>query len=219
MIKDKYIDLVKSRVDICQLAVDLHPETSLKAAGTHRKKCCCYFHSEKTPSLMLDSTTNRYKCFGCGKGGDIISFVEESNGLDFNGAICYLLKMYCPDVDIPSIYEKKGPDEIALQKQKDSFYAYNEYAYEFFREQYQADTPEAFACRQYAEADKGGRWDAAYCQTVGLGYSPLKGNQFLSFALSKGLKTDILLQLGLIAENGLAFFVDKTVFSVKVFAT
>lgn len=201
MIKDKYIDLVKSRVDICQLAVDLHPETSLKAAGTHRKKCCCYFHSEKTPSLMLDSTTNRYKCFGCGKGGDIISFVEESNGLDFNGAICYLLKMYCPDVDIPSIYEKKGPDEIALQKQKDSFYAYNEYAYEFFREQYQADTPEAFACRQYAEADKGGRWDAAYCQTVGLGYSPLKGNQFLSFALSKGLKTDILLQLGLIAEN------------------
>lgn len=68
---------------------------------------------------MLDSTTNRYKCFGCGKGGDIISFVEESNGLDFNGAICYLLKMYCPDVDIPSIYEKKGPDEIALQKQKD----------------------------------------------------------------------------------------------------
>lgn len=67
---------------------------------------------------MLDSTTNRYKCFGCGKGGDIISFVKESNGLDFNGAICYLLKMYCPDVDIPSIYEKKDPDEIALQNKR-----------------------------------------------------------------------------------------------------
>lgn len=106
MIKDKYIDLVKSRVDICQLAVDLHPETTLRTAGPHRKKCCCFFHSEKTPSLLLDSTINRYKCFGCGKSGDIISLVEESNGLDFNGAICFLLKMYCPDVDIPSIYEK-----------------------------------------------------------------------------------------------------------------
>lgn len=43
MIKDKYIDLVKSRVDICQLAVDLHPETTLRTAGPHRKKCCCFF--------------------------------------------------------------------------------------------------------------------------------------------------------------------------------
>ena len=201
MIKDKYIDLVKSRVDICQLAVDLHPETTLRTAGPHRKKCCCFFHSEKTPSLLLDSTINRYKCFGCGKSGDIISLVEESNGLDFNGAICFLLKMYCPDVDIPSIYEKNISEDIALQKQKETFYAYNEYAYEFFRGQYQANTSEALACRQYAERDKGGRWDEAYCQTIGLGYSPLKGNQFLSFAISKGLKTDILLQLGLIAED------------------
>lgn len=157
MIKDKYIDLVKSRVDICQLAVDLHPETTLRTAGPHRKKCCCFFHSEKTPSLLLDSTINRYKCFGCGKSGDIISLVEESNGLDFNGAICFLLKMYCPDVDIPSIYEKNISEDIALQKQKETFYAYNEYAYEFFRGQYQANTSEALACRQYAERDKGGR--------------------------------------------------------------
>ena len=201
MIKDKYIDLVKSRVDICQLAVDLHSIKSLKPAGSHRKKCCCCFHTEKTPSLILDSTTNRYKCFGCGKGGDVISFVEESKGLDFNGAVSFLLKMYCSDVDLHTINEELNAEDIALRQQTESFYIYNQYAYDFFREQYQASTIEASVCREYAESDKGGRWDAVYCQTIGLGYSPLKGNQFLAYAKSKGLKMDILLQLGLIAET------------------
>lgn len=60
-IKDKYIDIVKSRVDICQLVVDLCPGTVLKPSGPHRKKCCCVFHQEESPSLMLDTTMNRYK--------------------------------------------------------------------------------------------------------------------------------------------------------------
>lgn len=201
MIKDKYIDLVKSRVDICQLAVDLHPGFSLQPAGPHRKKCCCCFHTEKTPSLMLDSTTNRYKCFGCGKGGDVISFVEESKGLDFSGAVYFLLKMYCPDVDSHAVEEKLSESDKELRKQTETLYVYNQYAYDFFREQYQANTEEAVACRNYAESENGGRWDAVYCQTIGLGYSPLKDNQFLAYAKSKGLRLDILLQLGLIAEN------------------
>lgn len=86
-IKDKYIDIVKSRVDICQLVVDLCPGTVLKPSGPHRKKCCCVFHHEETPSLMLDTTMNRYKCYGCGKSGDVISFVEECQGVGFIDAI------------------------------------------------------------------------------------------------------------------------------------
>ncbi len=71
-------------------------------------------------------------------------------------------------------YMKKIFLKILRYKKKETFYAYNEYAYEFFRGQYQANTSEALACRQYAERDKGGRWDEAYCQTIGLGYSPQK---------------------------------------------
>lgn len=63
MIKEKYIDLVKSRVDICQLVVDVCPGTVLKKAGRYRKKCKCVFHKEDTPSMLLDSTTNLYYCF------------------------------------------------------------------------------------------------------------------------------------------------------------
>lgn len=105
MIKEKYIDLVKSRVDICQLVVDVCPGTVLKKAGRYRKKCKCVFHKEDTPSMLLDSTTNLYYCFGCEKGGDVITFVEESQGLEFDGAVRYLLDMYCPDVDTSDLYE------------------------------------------------------------------------------------------------------------------
>ena len=99
MIKEKYIDAIKSRVDICQLVMDLCPGTKLLKAGQNRKKCCCVFHGDKSPSLMLDTALNRYKCFGCGKGGDVITFVEDFKGFNFVDAVKFLLKQYCPDVD------------------------------------------------------------------------------------------------------------------------
>lgn len=119
-IKDKYIDIVKSRVDICQLVVDLCPGTVLKPSGPHRKKCCCVFHQEETPSLMLDTTMNRYKCYGCGKSGDVISFVEECQGVGFIDAIRCLLDMYCPDVDTHDLLTKARPQNRrnVTEKQK-----------------------------------------------------------------------------------------------------
>ena len=106
MIKEKYIDMIKSRVDICQLVTELCPGTSLVRGGSHRMKCRCVFHQENTPSLILDTTLNRYKCFGCGKEGDIIQFVRDSQGYDFTEAVRYLLDMYCRDVDTHDIFEK-----------------------------------------------------------------------------------------------------------------
>ena len=97
MIKQKYIDMVKTRVSIIQLFEDLYPSITLYRSGTHRKKCCCPFHDERTPSMFLDSSLDRYKCFGCDKGGDVIEFVKESQKYDFNEAIKYLLDTYCPE--------------------------------------------------------------------------------------------------------------------------
>ena len=131
-IKDKYIDMVKSRVDICQLVVDLCPGTTLKPSGTHRKKCCCVFHNESTPSLMLDTTLNRYKCFGCGKSGDVISFVEEVQGVDFVAAVHTLLDMYCPDVDAHDLFEQNTPEQEELHRKTETMYIYNQFAQEFF---------------------------------------------------------------------------------------
>jgi DNA primase len=204
MIKEKYIDIAKSRVDIIQLVEDLCPEVSLKNDGQHKKKCCCVFHEESTPSLKFNSTLNRYKCFGCGKSGDVIQFVEDYSGLDFQGAVRYLLDTYCPDLDLHDINEKMTPEKEQEYRKVETMYIYNDLAYQFFRAQYEADNEEASNCRKYAEYSDDnalGRWDKDYCGTLGLGYSPLRGNQFLAYAKSKGLKMDILLELGLIGED------------------
>ena len=205
MIKEKFIDATKSRVDICQLVMDLAPGRKLFGAGQNRKRCCCVFHSEKTPSLVLDTSLNMYKCFGCGKGGDVIRFVEDFKGMGFVDAVKFLLRQYCPDVDASDLEAKVTPEEKELQSLRETMYIYNQHAYEFFREQYEADNEEARKCRRYAEKTAGkssqGRWDSEFCKTFGLGYSPKQGNQFLAFAKKKGLKTDILLKLGLIAES------------------
>lgn len=205
MIKAKYIDLVKSRVDICQLVVDVCPGTVLRKAGAYRKKCNCVFHKDDRPSLLLDSTTNLYYCFGCQKGGDVIKFVEDSQGLEFEGAVRYLLDMYCPDVDAHDLFEKRTAEDDDAYRKAETMYIYNNYAYEFFRAQYLMDTEEAAACRRYAEINPSnpseGRWDSDFCRAYGLGYSPLNGNQFLAYAKKKGLKMDVLLQLGLIGED------------------
>src|SRR3954452_18659355 len=47
----------------------------------------CPFHEERTPSFGIDPVAKLYHCFGCGKGGDVFSFVMETEGLDFAGAL------------------------------------------------------------------------------------------------------------------------------------
>lgn len=204
-IKDKYIDIVKSRVDICQLVTDICPGTVLKPSGQHRRKCCCVFHKEDTPSLMLDTAMNRYKCYGCGRSGDVISFVEESQGLRFVDAIRYLLDMYCPDVDSNDLFDKSStPEQDELDRKAETMYVYNQLAQEFFRSQYEADNEEAAACRRYAEKTESspdGRWDKDFCRMFGLGYSPARGNKFLVYARSKGLDLQVLVQMGLLGED------------------
>ena len=51
---------------------------------------CCPFHQEKSPSFKVNPSTGLWKCFGCGKGGDLYSYVMEREGLDFPGALRYL---------------------------------------------------------------------------------------------------------------------------------
>ena len=204
MIKPKYIDLVKDRVDLATLITDLSPETVLKKSG-HRLKCCCILHTEHTPSMIIDTALNRYHCFGCGKSGDAIKLVEEHEGVDFQGAVRTLLDMYCSEVDKSDIYEKQKEEDDETQRKKETMFAYNKIAHDFYVSKYEEDNDEAKACREYAEktdANMGkGRWQQEFCKTYGLGYAPMRGNQFLAFAKKKGLKLSICEELGLIKEN------------------
>lgn len=62
----------------------------LKTAGGHKKKCCCPFHPEKTPSFMVYTDQNSYHCYSCQRNGTAIDFVMEREGLSFRDTVLKL---------------------------------------------------------------------------------------------------------------------------------
>lgn len=73
-------------------------------------KCCCFAHNEKTPSMSIKN--GRYKCFGCGCGGDIFDFIQTQYGLDRLNAAKYLIDTY----NLPIVTSVKESDPVK-QKQ------------------------------------------------------------------------------------------------------
>lgn len=96
-------DEIKAKINIVDLIRDYIP---IKPAGINfRSKCP--FHNEKTPSMMISPEKQIWHCFGCGKGGDIFSFVMEIEGVDFAGA----LRILAPKAGV--VLSKQNPQKIS----------------------------------------------------------------------------------------------------------
>ncbi|MBP6912124.1 MAG: DNA primase, partial [Candidatus Pacebacteria bacterium] len=78
----------------------------LEKAGNYMR-ALCPFHNEKTPSFYVSPSRGTYRCFGCGKGGDVISFVEAIEGLTFREALVRLADR----AGVELVYEKKSPED------------------------------------------------------------------------------------------------------------
>src|SRR3990167_5170207 len=77
-------------------------------------KAKCPFHNEKTPSFFISPDRGTYYCFGCGASGDIFTFVEEFEGLDFKGA----LKLLADRAGVPIKAYSKEMKEAESEKEK-----------------------------------------------------------------------------------------------------
>ena len=95
-----HVDTIKERLGIADV---LSSYIKLERAGTNFK-ARCPFHNEKTPSFFISPDRGTYYCFGCGMKGDIFSFVEQFEGVDFRGA----LKMLAERAGVTLTYESKG---------------------------------------------------------------------------------------------------------------
>ncbi len=97
------VEEIKARIPIEEL---IGSYIKIEKSG-RALKARCPFHNEKTPSFFISPERGGYYCFGCGAKGDIFSFVEQFEGLDFKGA----LKVLAEKAGVPLVFEKKSDNE------------------------------------------------------------------------------------------------------------
>jgi DNA primase len=153
------VPLVKSTVDIVNVVGDY---VQLKKRGP-RYVGLCPFHSEKTPSFSVHAGLQFFKCFGCGKGGDVFAFLMELEGMSFFEALKTLAEQH--GIALP----KRGAEALADEQTRlrAAVYRQHEIAQQFFREQLAA--PEGRLAREYLH-QRGLTSDDA--GAFGLGFAP-----------------------------------------------
>src|SRR5689334_1128317 len=102
--------------------------TPLRRASGERFTGRCPFHEEKTPSFSVNPVKKLYHCFGCGKGGDVITFVRETEGLDFVGAVESLAERFRVRIE----YEEASPQVEASRRRRERLYALLEQTASYF---------------------------------------------------------------------------------------
>jgi DNA primase len=122
---------VRDAVDFVEL---VSARTELRRAGPSSYQGLCPFHDERTPSFGIDPAKKVYYCFGCGESGDLFSFVQETEGVDFKGALELLAERYGVELQLeqedPRAEEKRKRRERLLELLKRTTGYYERYLWE-----------------------------------------------------------------------------------------
>jgi DNA primase catalytic core len=197
-IKDVSVEAVKNAAEILPLVEDY--VRLRKAGGTY--KGLCPFHDEKTPSFTVSPARGTYKCFGCGEGGDAISFVTKLDSLDFVGAIEVLAKRFGVELE----YEETSPEVDRERRRREALGKLLERATGFY-ERVLWDSDQGAFARAYLES-RGLREEV--CRAFRLGYAP-GGDTLARGALKEGFTRDELLATGL-GRGGNDYFQRRLLF-------
>lgn len=184
MISQIDIQRIEEATDIVDL-VSSYIDLKKDGAGF---KGCCPFHKEKTPSFKVTPSKQIYKCFGCGKGGDAVSFVMEHDHLSYIEALRLLAKRAGISIE----ERQRTPEEAAKDAKREAMFVITAKVNQFFVEQLQTNEK----AKQYAVK----RWGLKYVSETGIGYAP-ESKVFMEWVASQGFGIDLLKQLHLVGEN------------------
>jgi len=189
-IRREDVQAVRERAHIEEI-VGQH--VTLKSAGVGSAKGLCPFHDERSPSFHVRPQVGLWHCFGCGEGGDVISFVQKIDGLPFAEAVEYL----AGKVGLQLRYEEGGaprPGEEPGRRQR--LLEAHRVAAAYFVEQ--LTTPGAATARQFL-AERGFGREAA--EQFGVGYAPQGFDSLLRHLRGKGFTEAELTASGLVSQN------------------
>ena len=186
MIPQDYIQEVVRRNDIEDV---VQSYVQLRRRG---RTCTglCPFHTEKTPSFVVYPETQSFYCFGCGAGGDVITFIKKISNLEYVEAV----KLLASRVGMPMPNEEDKAGEMRRK-----VLAINRDAARYFYDQLNKPTPEAALAREYWRKRRGLSDDTI--RRFGLGYAPDSYSDLLHYLKGRGYNEEELLESGLVRRS------------------
>ena len=196
-IRDEDIALVRERSAVEDV---IGERVALRSAGGGNLKGLCPFHDEKSPSFNVTPARGLFHCFGCGVGGDVIAFVQRTDGLSFAEAV----ERLADRAGVRLRYEQGGSAPSRPQGQRTRLVEANRLAAAFYSEQ--LDGPEAQPGRDFLR-ERG--FDQAAAQRFGCGYAPAGWEALTSYLLDKGFSQAELVTAGLSKKTDRGSLIDR----------
>jgi DNA primase len=193
---------VREAVDAADMVEVVSARTQLRRSGA-RWTGLCPFHDEKTPSFSVNPADKLYYCFGCGAGGDVISFVRETEQLDFAQAVEWLAERYRVTLE----YEETSPEQDAARGRRERLLALLEQATSFY-ERFLWESARGQVAREYLDS-RGLREEV--CREYRLGLAP-GGATLARKAREKGFTQAELAAAGLANRRGNDYFSQRLLF-------
>ena len=202
MVSDALVEEVRARADLAEICGE---HVALKRVGKSFRGPCP-LHGGEGPNFSIDVERGIYKCFVCGEGGDVFSFVMKRLGLDFPEAVRYVAERV--GVEIPDERDR-GPDPYAGLREASAF------AEEWFLGRRRSE--EGRAARDYL-ADRGIDEEAA--DHYVLGFAPERWRGLRDAASERGVPEEALVDVGLLATSERAAepydrFRNRLIFSIR----
>jgi DNA primase len=187
---DESVERVRDAVDIVEL---ISTRTDLRRSGADAYSGLCPFHDERTPSFSVTPSKKVYYCFGCQASGDAFTFVRETQGFDFPGALESLAARYNVTLELA----EEDPQAAARRQRRERLLELLERTCGYY-ERYLWESDEAAKAREYLAA-RG--LDEAVLRRFRVGYAPSAWDRVLLASRRGGFSEQELLDAGLVQRS------------------